>query len=76
MDNISKYPKDWYKQMTGKKKPMEEETSERPVNEKRRSSNQPDKAGKEAKDKQDSSDNGEGTGAGSRSDEDKDAVTE
>lgn len=76
MDNISKYPKDWYKQMTRKKKPKEEDSSERPKNDKRHTSNQSDKAGKEAKDKQESSDNGNGAGAGGKSDEDKDAVPE
>ncbi|KAL9966012.1 hypothetical protein ACROYT_G024019 [Oculina patagonica] len=76
MDNISKYPKDWYRQMTHKKKPKEEETSERAKSNKRRSSNQSDKSGKEAKDKQESSENGDGTGAGSKTDEDKDAIAE
>lgn len=76
MDNISKYPKDWYKQLTRKKKPKQEEASERPKNDKRRSSNQSDKAGKEAKDKQESSNNGDGAEAGGKSDEDKDAIPE
>ncbi|KAL9963528.1 hypothetical protein ACROYT_G027043 [Oculina patagonica] len=76
MDNISKYPKDWYRQMTHKKKPKEEETSERAKSDKRRSSNQSDKSGKEAKEKQEPSENGDGTGAGSKSDEDKEAIAE
>ena len=42
MDNISKYPKDWYKQLTrrSKKKPLEEEVGEKSKSDKRRSSNQ------------------------------------
>ena len=76
MDNISKYPKDWYKQMTRKKKPKQEETSERPKNDKRHSTNQSDKPAKEAKDKQELSDNGEGAGAGAKSDEDKETIPE
>ena len=73
MDNISKYPKDWYKQLTRKKKPpQEEETNEKSKSDKRRSSNQQVKP---AKDKQEASENGDETG-GNKSDGDKEAVTE
>jgi len=75
MDNISKYPKDWYKQLTRKKKPQLEEleTSEKSKNDKsRRSSNQQVKSSKE---KQEASDNGEKTG-GNKSDDGKEATTE
>lgn len=76
MDNISKYPKDWYKQLTSKKKPKEGESSERTKSDKRRSSHPQDKTGKEAKSKQESSENGDGAGSGSKSDEDKETVPE
>ena len=72
MDNIAKYPKDWYKQLTRKKKPKEEEKSEISKNDKRHSASQQVKP---AKDKQDALENGEGAGA-SKTDEDKEATTE
>lgn len=73
MDNISKYPKDWYKQLTRKKKPpQEEETNEKSKSDKRRGSNQQVKP---AKDKQEASENGDETG-GNKSEGDKEAVTE
>lgn len=74
MDNISKYPKDWYKQLTrrSKKKPLEEEVGEKSKSDKRRSSNQQVKP---AKDKQEASENGDGTEV-NKSDEDKEAIAE
>lgn len=74
MDNISKYPKDWYKQLTrrSKKKPLEEEAGEKSKSDKRRSSNQQVKP---AKDKQEASENGDGAEV-NKSDEDKEAIAE
>lgn len=71
MDNISKYPKDWYKQLTRKKKPKEEEKSEISKNDKRHSSGQQVKP---AKDKQEALENGEGGAI--KTDEDNEATTE
>lgn len=73
MDNISKYPKDWYKQLTrrSKKKPLEEEVGEKSKSDKRRSSNQQVKP---AKDKQEE-ENGDGAEV-NKSDEDKEAIAE
>ena len=73
MDNISKYPKDWYKQLTrrSKKKPPQE-ASEKSKSDKRRSSNQQVTP---AKDKQEASENGDGAEV-NKSDEDKEGIAE
>lgn len=72
MDNISKYPKDWYKQLTCKKKPREEQRKQ-PLNEKRRGSGQQLKTTKE---KQDIPENGTDADGSSKADEGKETTTE
>ena len=72
MDNISKYPKDWYKQITRKKRTTEQHTAANQMRDKKPISLQQDKAGKEIKDKQEASD---GRAAGeSKSEEEREAV--
>lgn len=71
MDNISKYPKHWYKQLTHKKKPTKEK-SEKSKSDKRYSSSQQVKP---AKDKQEASENGDRAG-GNKTDEEKETTTE
>lgn len=75
MDNISKYPKDWYKQLTAKKKSKEGDKSERTRGDKRHSSYSVE-SGKDGKSKPEPSDNDEGTDSGNKAEADKDAVIE
>ena len=75
MDNISKYPKDWYKQLMSKKKPKEGEKTERAKGDKRHSIYSVE-SGKEGKNKPEPTDNDEGADDGNKVEEDKEAVKE
>ncbi|XP_068686804.1 sperm axonemal maintenance protein CFAP97D1-like [Montipora foliosa] len=74
MDNISKYPKAWYKQLTRKKKPQEDQ-SQQSHNEKRRNSGQQLKS---IKDKHEISENedADSSNKAEAEDEDKETTTE
>lgn len=75
MDNISKYPKDWYKQLMSKKKPKEGEKTERAKGDKRHSIYSVE-GGKEGKNKPEPTDNDKGADDGNKVEEDKEAVKE